>query len=590
MVAAGAGAAGLAIVAWRRAVASTGTTAKDSGERESESGDADPHQLGDPSVNGDPELAPLISEARRRARKALLGRARAPLPGVLAAVGGTPLLRVASLSEATGCEILAKAEMLAPGGSVKDRVAASIVREAVAAGALALPRKGARGTGGLISDDDDEDDDDDDDDDDEGDGDGNGGGALGEDKGDGDRPGEPRPFVPLLTEGTAGSTGVSLATVAAASGCRCFVALPDDAALEKSRLLRALGAGVARLRPVAIAHPEHPVHVARRAAEEECRRRGAAVVASAASAAAARGPGGGDRPRAAGAPCAKAAAAAAAAAGRGAALFADQFENPANWHAHLQTGEEVWMQAAGAQRARPRKRGPRITGAQAPPPPPTLPPPPPPPRVDAFVSGAGTGGTLAGASLALKSRDARVRAVLVDVAGSSLYNRVKRGVAYSSGEAEGARLRHPFDTATEGVGLNRLTANFCRARVDGAVRCSDREAARMAAHVLRHDGLFVGSSAAVNLVGAVKVARRFRGGGGGGQRGGGGGEGGRADEGTRGRGRGRGGRRPVIATLLCDGGARHLSKFHCPEYLAALGLDVSGETWGRTDLSWVEED
>jgi hypothetical protein len=167
MFAAGAGAAGLAIVTWRRAFASTtaAAAARFHDETNDTNDDDESDLLGDPSVNGDPELAPLISEARRRARKALLGRARAPLPGVLAAVGGTPLLRVASLSEATGCEILAKAEMLEPGGSVKDRVAASIVREAVAAGALALPRRGAGGTGGLLSDGGDDDDGDDDDED-----------------------------------------------------------------------------------------------------------------------------------------------------------------------------------------------------------------------------------------------------------------------------------------------------------------------------------------------------------------------------------------------------------------------------------------
>jgi cysteine synthase A len=534
LVAAGVGAAGLALLAWR--ALSCGSPPGPPPDDDDD--DDDPTPLGDPSLTADPELAPLLREARRRARRALLGRARAPLPGVLAAVGGTPLLRVASLSEATGCEIVAKAELLEPGGSVKDRVAVSIVREAVAAGRLALPRRGAGRTGGLMSEDDEDE---------------------GEDGGDGSGPAvlrsSPLPPSPLLTEGTAGSTGVSLALVAAASGCRCFVALPDDAALEKSRLLRALGADVARLRPVAIAHPEHPVRVAARRAAAEQGQEG------------------------------------------GAALFADQFENPANWRAHLQTGEEIWMQAEGARGAAALAASSSSSAAAAAAAAAAScshlhPPPPPPPRIDAFVSGAGTGGTLAGASLALKARDARARAVLVDVAGSSLYNRVARGVAYDPREAEGTRLRHPFDTVAEGVGLNRVTANFARARVDGAVRCSDAEAVRMAAHVLRHDGLFVGSSAAVNLVGAVKVARAFR----------------RRQEEQRevlmreaGGAAGGGGQasssplpplpRPVVATLLCDGGARHLTKFHCPEYLATLGLDVGGgeRLWGRTDLSWVGE-
>lgn len=51
---------------------------------------------------------------------------------------------------------------------------------------------------------------------------------------------------------------------------------------------------------------------------------------------------------------------------------------------------------------------------------------------------------------------------------------VKRGVLYSAAEAEGRRKRNPFDTVTEGVGLNRLTENFARAHIDDAVQCSDQ--------------------------------------------------------------------------------------------------------------------
>lgn len=71
-----------------------------------------------------------------------------------------------------------------------------------------------------------------------------------------------------MSIGHAGSTGISLAVVAAAAGCRCAVALPDDAAAEKAALLRALGARVLQQRPVSIAHPQHFVNVARRLAED----------------------------------------------------------------------------------------------------------------------------------------------------------------------------------------------------------------------------------------------------------------------------------------------------------------------------------
>ena len=52
-----------------------------------------------------------------------------PVDGILGAVGNSPLIRIASLSDATGCEILGKAEFLNPGGSVKDRVALRILQE-----------------------------------------------------------------------------------------------------------------------------------------------------------------------------------------------------------------------------------------------------------------------------------------------------------------------------------------------------------------------------------------------------------------------------------------------------------------------------
>ncbi|GLC62197.1 hypothetical protein PLESTB_001854200 [Pleodorina starrii] len=334
--------------------------------------------------------------------------------GVLDLIGNTPLIRLASLSKETGCEILAKAEMLNPGGSVKDRVALQVASEALAEGRLA--------------------------------------------------PGS------LITEGTAGSTGVSLAMVAAALGCSCAITMPDDAAVEKANMIKAYGATVQRVRPVSIVHPDHPVNVARRTA--------------------AATPG---------------------------ALFADQFENEANYRAHLKTGEEIWRQTRG--------------------------------RVDAFVSGAGTGGTIAGVSVSLKARNPRVKVFLVDPPGSSLFNKVKRGVLYTYEEAEGKRLRNPFDTITEGIGLNRLTANFDRAVIDDAFRGTDREAVEMSQYLLRNEGLWVGSSAAMNCVGAVKAARAL-------------------------------GPGHVVVTLLCDGGHRHLSKFHNPDYLEQMGLAPVGQGRG----------
>ncbi len=111
--------------------------------------------------------------------------------GFIGAVGNTPLIRLASLSRETGCEILGKAEFLNPGGSVKDRAALFIIRDA--------EKKGALKPGGTV------------------------------------------------VEGTAGNTGIGLAHICAARGYKCVIVIPDNQSEEKMELLRILGAEV---RPV----------------------------------------------------------------------------------------------------------------------------------------------------------------------------------------------------------------------------------------------------------------------------------------------------------------------------------------------------
>jgi len=106
-------------------------------------------------------------------------------------IGNTPLIRLSKLSEETGCEILGKAEFLNPGGSVKDRAALFIVRDA--------ERRGTLKPGGTV------------------------------------------------VEGTAGNTGIGLAHICAARGYKCVIVIPDNQSQEKMDLLRVLGAEV---RPV----------------------------------------------------------------------------------------------------------------------------------------------------------------------------------------------------------------------------------------------------------------------------------------------------------------------------------------------------
>ena len=154
-------------------------------------------------------------------------------------------------------------------------------------------------------------------------------------------------------------------------------------------------------------------------------------------------------------------------AGQG--FFADQFENEANWRAHFQgTGPEIFEQCSGV--------------------------------LDAFVAGAGTGGTIAGVARFLQTKLPQVQIVLADPQGSGLYNRIKYGVMFDHKEREGTRRRQQVDSMVEGIGINRVTANFeiGRTLIDDAIRVSDDEAMSMARKLVENDGIFIGSSSAVN--------------------------------------------------------------------------------------------
>jgi cysteine synthase len=133
-----------------------------------------------------------------------------PVSGFTGAVGNTPLIRLARLSEETGCEILGKAEFMNPGGSVKDRAAYAIIAEA--------ERRGALPPGGTV------------------------------------------------VEGTAGNTGIGLAHVCNARGYRCVIVMPDNQSPEKYRLLEMLGAQVHKVPTVPYSNPNQYQRVAQRLA------------------------------------------------------------------------------------------------------------------------------------------------------------------------------------------------------------------------------------------------------------------------------------------------------------------------------------
>ncbi|KAI6783070.1 Cysteine synthase 2 [Emericellopsis cladophorae] len=345
--------------------------------------------------------------------------------GIEACIGNTPLIKINSLSEATGRTILAKAEFLnGAGNSPKDRVALNMIREAEAQ-RLLTPHRGD-----------------------------------------------------TIYEGTVGSTGISLTTLARAKGYRAHICMPDDQSFEKSDLLHHLGATVERVPVAPITSPDHFVNLAkRRAAEHERRHNDGSK-----------------------------------------GFFANQFESTANWQAHFRsTGPEIYHQTDG--------------------------------EVDAFVAGAGTGGTIAGVARYLKEEAnlQNVKIVLADPQGSGLFNKIKYGVMYSATEREGTRRRQQVDSIVEGIGINRVTDNFEAGRdlVDDAVKVTDEQACKMARWLVEKDGIFVGSSSSVNCVAAVVAAMKLP-----------------ADS--------------QVVTILCDSGTRHLSKFW--KQIKELGLEEEEAT------------
>jgi cysteine synthase A len=132
-------------------------------------------------------------------------------PSVIEAIGNTPLIKLRAASEATGCTILGKAEFMNPGGSVKDRAALAIVKDAMAKGEL--------------------------------------------------RPGG------AIVEGTAGNTGIGLGMVASALGYRTFIVIPDTQSQEKKDMLRLFGSELIEVPAVPYSNPNNYVKYSGRLAE-----------------------------------------------------------------------------------------------------------------------------------------------------------------------------------------------------------------------------------------------------------------------------------------------------------------------------------
>lgn len=147
--------------------------------------------------------------------------------------------------------------------------------------------------------------------------------------------------------------------------------------------------------------------------------------------------------------------------------------------------------------------------------------------------------------------------------GSSLYNKVKHGVCYAPQQAERTIKRHRYDSIVEGVGLDRLTANFELAQIDDAMRITDQEIIDTAHWLLRHEGLFVGSSSALNVAATCRLAVSLAA---------------KASvietEGAVGGGSRNASSRPVVVTVICDSGQRHVSRLWNPAFVRDSCYDL----------------
>lgn len=184
------------------------------------------------------------------------------------------------------------------------------------------------------------------------------------------------------------------------------------------------------------------------------------------------------------------------------AIWANQFDNLANRQGHYETtGREIWEQTDG--------------------------------KVDAFICAVGTGGSLWGIGTALKERNPDVKIGLADPQGAAIYNYFKHGEAKAS---EGSSI-------SEGIGQARITANVEGTPIDIPYTIPDSEWLPIAFELLQNEGLCIGGSAAVNVAGAIRLAKEL-------------------------------GPGKTIVTLLCDSGTRYQSKMFNPEFLRSKDLPV----------------
>ncbi len=181
------------------------------------------------------------------------------------------------------------------------------------------------------------------------------------------------------------------------------------------------------------------------------------------------------------------------------AIWANQFDNIANRQGHFDTtAQEIWRDTEG--------------------------------KVDGFICAVGSGGTLGGVSMGLKAKNKNVVIGIADPAGAALYSWYKHGEL----KAEGSSI-------TEGIGQGRVTANLEDVVVDEAYRIEDRDWLPVLYQLIQDEGLSLGGSSALNVLGAIELARSM-------------------------------GPGKTIVTVLCDYGNRYSSRLFNADFLRSRGL------------------
>ncbi len=229
----------------------------------------------------------------------------------------------------------------------------------------------------------------------------------------------------VIIEGTAGNTGIGLGLVGNSLGLKTIIVMPETQSQEKKDALRLIGCELKLVPALPYSNPGNYIRQSKALAKEY------------------------------------------EDSGNKNVLWANQFDNIANFKGHFNTtGPEIWEQLDG--------------------------------KIDGFTCAVGTGGTLTGVSKYLKEKNSNVKIYLSDPYGSALYN------YYVNNE-----LKSEGNSVTEGIGQGRVTENLKYLKLDDAVRVSDIEALSIIFRMLEEEGLFLGGSSGINICGAIKMAEKL---------------------------------------------------------------------------------